>query len=123
MRLSRGRLIVAGLAALFLVGFVFLRGPTPHITIKAETLQSVGPIDITNTMMTSWIVVIMMVAIVYVGTRRRDLVPRGSPANKPRTVNRRPVSSQPSSCTPPPQPSPIAHFITTAHYNPTPTLQ
>ena len=77
MRLSRGRLIVAGLAALFLVGFVFLRGPTPHITIKAETLQSVGPIDITNTMMTSWIVVIMMVAIVYVGTRRRDLVPRG----------------------------------------------
>ena len=77
MRLSRGRLIVAGLVALFLVGFVFLRGPTPHITIKAETLQSVGPIDITNTMMTSWIVVIMMVAIVYVGTRRRDLVPRG----------------------------------------------
>ncbi|MFB3092925.1 MAG: F0F1 ATP synthase subunit A [Dehalococcoidia bacterium] len=77
MRLSRGRLIVAGLVALFLVGFVFLRGPTPHITIKAETLQSVGPIDVTNTMMTSWIVVIMMVAIVYVGTRRRDLVPRG----------------------------------------------
>jgi len=77
MRLSRGRLIVAGLVALFLVGFVFLRGPTPHITIKAETLQSVGPIDITNTMMTSWIVVIMMVAIVYVGTRRRVLVPRG----------------------------------------------
>ncbi len=76
MRLSRGRLIVAGLV-LFLVGFVFLRGPTPHITIKAETLQSVGPIDITNTMMTSWIVVIMIVAIVYVGTRRRDLVPRG----------------------------------------------
>ncbi len=77
MRLSRGRLIAAGLVALFLVGFVFLRGPTPAISIKAETLQSVGPIDITNTMMTSWIVVIMIVAIVYVGTRRRDLVPRG----------------------------------------------
>ncbi len=77
MRLSRGRLIVAGLVALFLLGFVFLRGPTPAISIKAETLQSVGPINITNTMMTSWIVVIIMIAVVYLGTRRRDLVPRG----------------------------------------------
>ena len=77
MRLSRGRLIVAGLVVLTLLGFVFLRGPTPTISIKAETLQSVGPINITNTMMTSWIVVIIMITVVYLGTRRRDLVPRG----------------------------------------------
>ncbi len=77
MRLSRGRLIAGGLFVLFLLGFVFLRGATPHIAIKAETLQSAGPINITNTMMTSWIVVILILAIVYVGTRRRDLVPRG----------------------------------------------
>ncbi len=77
MRLSRGRLLAVGLFALFLLGFVFLRGPTPHITIKAETLQSVGPINITNAMMTSWIVVVIMVAMVYLGTRRRDLVPKG----------------------------------------------
>ncbi len=76
MRLSRGRLIVAGLIAT-LLGFVFLRGPTPDIAIKAETLQSGGPINITNTMMTSWIVVIIIIAVVYLGTRRRDLVPRG----------------------------------------------
>jgi len=77
MRLSRGRLIAVGLVVLTLLGFVFLRGPTPAISIKAETLQSVGPINITNTMMTSWIVVIIMIAVVYLGTRRRDLVPRG----------------------------------------------
>ena len=77
MRLSRGRLIAVGLVVLALLGFVFLRGPTPAISIKAETIQSFGPIDITNTMLTSWIVVIVIVAIVYLGTRRRDLVPRG----------------------------------------------
>lgn len=77
MRLSRGWLIAIGLIVLFLLGFVFLRGPTPAIAIKPETIESFGPIDLTNTVMTSWIVVIVMVAIVYAGTRRRDLVPRG----------------------------------------------
>ncbi len=77
MRLTQGRLIAIGLIVLTLLGFVFLRGPTPHIAIKAETLTSLGPVNITNTMMTSWIVVIIMVVLVYVGTRRRDLVPRG----------------------------------------------
>ena len=77
MRLSQGRLIAIGLVILTLLGFVFLRGPTPHIAIKAETLTSLGPFDLTNTIMTSWIVVIVIVVMVYVGTRRRDLVPRG----------------------------------------------
>ena len=77
MRLSRGRLIAGGLIVLAVLGFVFLRGPTPAISIKAETIESFGPVDLTNTMLTSWIVVIIMVAIVYLGTRRRDLVPRG----------------------------------------------
>ncbi|MCH6555821.1 MAG: F0F1 ATP synthase subunit A [Chloroflexi bacterium] len=77
MRLSRGRLIAGGLVILTLLGFVFLRGPTPAISIKAETIESFGPVDLTNTMLTSWIVVIIMIAFVYFGTRRRDLVPRG----------------------------------------------
>jgi F-type H+-transporting ATPase subunit a len=75
--LSRGRLIALGAVLLFLVGFVFLRGPTPHIVIKAETLTALGPFDLTNTILTSWIVVVLMIAIVYFGTRRRDLVPSG----------------------------------------------
>src|SRR3972149_1535912 len=74
---SRGRLVAIGLIVLFLFGFVFLRGPTPHIAIKAETIQSFGPFDLTNTILTSWIVVLVLIAVVYFGTRRRDLVPRG----------------------------------------------
>jgi len=77
MGLSRGRLVAIGLIVLFLFGFVFLRGPTPHIAIKAETIQSFGPFDLTNTVLTSWIVVLVLIAVVYFGTRRRELVPRG----------------------------------------------
>ncbi len=77
MALSRGRLIAIAFIVLILFGFVFLRGPTPEIVIKAETLQSFGPVNLTNTMLTSWIVVALMIAIVYLGTRRRELVPRG----------------------------------------------
>src|SRR3972149_1110117 len=77
MGLSRGRLVAIGLIVLFLFGFVFLRGPTPHIAIKAETIQSFGPFNLTNTILTSWLVVLTIIVIVYFGTRRRDVVPRG----------------------------------------------
>ena len=72
-----GRLTLLALV-LILVGLVFLRGPTPHITIKPETLYSFGSVNITNTMVTSWIVVILMVVGVFLMTRRWELVPRGA---------------------------------------------
>ncbi len=60
-----------------LVGLVFLRGPTPHITLKPETIYSIGSVNITNTLITSWIVVILIVGGVFLMTRRWELVPRG----------------------------------------------
>ena len=72
-----GRIAIAAVV-LMLAGFVFLRGPTPHITLKPETLFSFGIVNITNTMITSWIVVILMVAGVFLMTRRWELVPRGA---------------------------------------------
>jgi len=75
---NRLRLAVAGLLVLVLAGFVFLRGPTPHIQIKPETLYSVWRINITNTMVTSWLVVALMIALVYLASRRWELVPRGA---------------------------------------------
>ena len=79
MKLSPKSILVIVLAlAAFLIGFIFLRGPTPHISVKAETLFSVGPIDITNTMLTSWIVVGFLVIGVFLATRRWEMVPRGA---------------------------------------------
>ncbi len=62
----------------FGVGFVFLRGPTPHIAISPETITTVGGAKITNTMITSWIVVATMIVVVFLATRRWDMVPRGA---------------------------------------------
>jgi F-type H+-transporting ATPase subunit a len=75
--LSRGKLIAVALIALFIVGFVFLRGPIPHIAIKPETLFDLGPISVTNTMLTSWLVVISLIVLVLLATRRWDIVPSG----------------------------------------------
>jgi F-type H+-transporting ATPase subunit a len=72
----RGGIVLVVLA--ILAGLVFLRGPTPHITLKPETLYSIGIVNITNTMITSWIVVILIVAGVFLMTRRWELVPRGA---------------------------------------------
>ena len=72
-----GRIAIVAVV-LMLVGFVFLRGPTPHITLKPETIHSFGSVNITNTMITSWIVVILMVVGVFLMTRRWELVPRGA---------------------------------------------
>jgi F-type H+-transporting ATPase subunit a len=72
-----GRIAIVAVV-LMLAGFVFLRGPTPHIALKPETLYSVGIVNITNTMITSWIVVALMVLGVFLMTRRWELVPRGA---------------------------------------------
>ncbi len=74
--MKRWLLILGGLTA-FVLGFLFLRGPTPHIAIKAETLTSLGPIGITNTMITSWLIVALIVIFVFVATRKWELVPSG----------------------------------------------
>jgi F-type H+-transporting ATPase subunit a len=74
----RTRLIVLGMLALFLVGFIFLRGPIPHIAIAAEPLTKVGGVKITNTMITSWVgVVLILLGILFVTSRKWTLVPGG----------------------------------------------
>jgi F-type H+-transporting ATPase subunit a len=65
------------LVILVLVGFLFLRSPKPIIELKAETVFSIGPFNVTNTYITSWIVVIFIAACAYAATRRMSLVPRG----------------------------------------------
>ena len=76
MRLSRRQLAVIAVVV-FVVGFVFLRSPTPHISIKPETIVDLGMVNITNTMITSWLVVATMIIVVFFATRRWELVPRG----------------------------------------------
>lgn len=75
-RLRTGGIVVA-LLVLLGVGFFLLRGPKPHIEIKAEPLWTVGPVELTNTLFTSWIVVVIIIAFALFATRRLSFVPSG----------------------------------------------
>ncbi len=69
--------LIVGALLLVGVGFFFLRAPKPHIEIKAETLWSVGGFDITNTLLTSWIVVVIIIAGAFLATRKMRFIPSG----------------------------------------------
>jgi F-type H+-transporting ATPase subunit a len=78
--MKRLPLIVAALA-FFLVGFIFLRGPIPHITIAAEELTKVGPVKITNTMFTSWLIVALIAISIFLMTRNKWTIIPGRAQN------------------------------------------
>jgi F-type H+-transporting ATPase subunit a len=46
-----------------------------EISPAAETLFHLGPVPITNTIITTWLVMIVLIAASYVGTRQLQLVP------------------------------------------------
>ena len=77
MRKPRTLAITVGALVVVLGGFLFLRAPKPIIELKAETLFSIGPFDVTNTYVTSWLVIIFLVGLAYFATRRLEIVPRG----------------------------------------------
>jgi F-type H+-transporting ATPase subunit a len=70
-------LIVIGALALLLVGFVFFRSPKPIIEIKAETITDIGPFPLVNTYVTSVTVVVTLIVLAYLATRKIGLVPTG----------------------------------------------
>jgi len=69
--------IIAAVLVLTLVGFTSLRSARPIVELKAETLVNIGPFPLTNTILTSWIVIILLGLLFYSATRKMALVPRG----------------------------------------------
>lgn len=69
--------IVIGALALLLVGFLFFRGPKPIIEIKAETIADIGPFPLVNTYVTSLTVVIVLIVVAFLATRKMELIPSG----------------------------------------------
>jgi len=70
-------LVVIGALALLLVGFLFFRSPKPMIEIKAETITDIGPFPLVNTYVTSLTVVVVLIIVAYLATRKIGLVPGG----------------------------------------------
>ena len=70
-------LVVAGIVLLIVGGFVFIKPPTPAIIVAPEHVFDIGPLAVTNTMFTSWVVVALLVVTAVLASRSMSLVPSG----------------------------------------------
>ena len=80
--MSRRRLIIIAVLAFAALGFFLVRAPAPVIALAAEPVISIGSYEITNTILSAWVVIILLAFAAFVVFRRtRDveqaLVPSG----------------------------------------------
>ncbi|MPZ99597.1 MAG: F0F1 ATP synthase subunit A [Dehalococcoidia bacterium] len=73
----RWLLIGLGVLAFMIVGMVFVGGPPPAIIVAPEAVFHWGPLDVTNTMFTSWLVVGFLLLLGFFVGRNLSLVPSG----------------------------------------------
>jgi len=48
-----------------------------QIKIQPDTIFYIGPLQVTNTLLCTWISIVVLVALFFAGTRRRDMIPSG----------------------------------------------
>jgi len=80
--ISRKLLLKLGvflILALFLlaVGGIFFPVPPPHVYLPGDKLFWVAGFPITNTFISSWLTIIVLSLLFFLGTRRMRIVPRG----------------------------------------------
>jgi F-type H+-transporting ATPase subunit a len=63
--------------ALVIVGGLFFPVPEPHVVLPADAIFSIGGFPITNTLLASWLAILVLVVMFYFGTRRMKLIPKG----------------------------------------------
>src|SRR6185437_13688836 len=59
------------------VGLLVAKGPQPEITVPAENLFKVGPLKVSNTLLTSWLAMIFLVVFSFLATKSMKLLPGG----------------------------------------------
>ncbi len=68
---------VAAVLAWVAIGLVVAKGPQPEIIVPAESLWKIGPLHVTNTLLTAWTVMILVTVLSLVATRSMSLLPSG----------------------------------------------
>lgn len=72
--LVAGILVALGILA---SGLFVAKGPQPEIIVPAEVIAEVGFLNITNTMITAWVVMLFLIVISFFATRSLKLLPGG----------------------------------------------
>lgn len=68
-----------GAVVLLVLGILFLKFELPVVSVTAEKLPGwqIGPLHITNSLFTSWIVILVIALVTYLGSRKMQMVPSG----------------------------------------------
>lgn len=69
--------IVAVVLAIIVAGFLFFPLPQPVIELRPEAIFTLAGLTITNTILTAWIVIALLILILFLGTRKLTLIPSG----------------------------------------------
>lgn len=69
--------IIIGIVVLIALGFILIPLPQPIIELRPETLFSIGGFQVTNTILTGWIMTILIAVVCILGTRNLQMIPRG----------------------------------------------
>lgn len=59
------------------LGLVIAQGPQPEIIVPAEVITKVGPLNISNTLLTSWVVMAVLIILSILATRSMKIIPSG----------------------------------------------
>jgi F-type H+-transporting ATPase subunit a len=66
----RNLVILAGVVALYVIsGLLGLKVAKPEVTIVAEPIFHIGPLAVTNALLTTWLVMLLLVLIAWLATR------------------------------------------------------
>lgn len=49
----------------------------PEVTLAPDVIFYIGPLPVTNTLLCTWISILILVAFFYFGSRRQEMIPRG----------------------------------------------
>jgi F0F1-type ATP synthase membrane subunit a len=74
--------VIAAIAAVAVIGWLGIglliaRGPQPEIIVPAEIITRVGPLNISNTLITSWMSMVVIIGLSLAATRGMKMVPSG----------------------------------------------
>jgi F-type H+-transporting ATPase subunit a len=68
---------VGAVLVLLLAGFILDKGPQPDISLKPETVFAIGPFQVTNTIITAYVVMAVLGIATWLATRKASLIPSG----------------------------------------------
>jgi len=75
--LLRVGILILAILILVVVSSIFFPTHKPHVALPAEAIFHIGSFPIYNTLLASWLAILVLAAVFYLGTRKMKLIPKG----------------------------------------------